>query len=42
MMGEASVKNVRNIKKSLDSYGATTGQLINWNKSSIFFINVPK
>ena len=40
VMGEASVRNARNIKKALIDYGDATGQTINWNKSVIYFINV--
>ena len=40
VMGEASVKNARILKKSLVDYGSATGQLINWNKSLIYFLNV--
>ena len=40
LMGEASIKNAKIIKKALNDYGQATGQLINWNKSSIYFINV--
>ena len=40
VMGEALVRNTRNIKKSLSDYGMTTGQIINSSKSVIYFINV--
>lgn len=40
VMGEASVRNVRNIKKALSDYGMATSQIINWSKSVIYFINV--
>ena len=40
MMGEASVRNAINIKNSLEDYGKASGQIINWNKSLIYFINV--
>lgn len=40
VIGEASVKNARSIKKALVDYGNATGQLINWNKSLIYFMNV--
>lgn len=30
------------IKSSLNTYSSVTGQLINWEKSSIFFINTPE
>ena len=35
VMGEASVRNARNIKKALEDYGQASGQIINWNKSVI-------
>ena len=40
MMGEASIRNAKNIKKALEDYGQASGQIINWNKSVIYFINV--
>ena len=40
VMGEASVRNVRNIKKALEDYGQALGQIINWRKSVIYFVNV--
>ena len=40
VMGEASVRNARNIKRALKDYGQAMGQMINWNKSVIYFINV--
>ena len=40
VMGEAFVRNARNIKKALEDYGHASGQIINWNKSVIYFINV--
>ena len=40
VMGEASIKNARRLKKALVDYGDATGQSINWNKSQIFFLNV--
>ena len=40
VMGEASVRNARNIKKALIDYGEATGQSINWHKGVIYFINV--
>ena len=40
VMGEALVKNARTLEKALVDYGSATGQLINWNKSLIYFINV--
>ena len=32
IMGEASVRNARNIKKALIDYGMATSQTINWSK----------
>ena len=40
VMGEALVRNARNIKRALEDYGQASGQIINWNKSVIYFINV--
>ena len=40
VMGEALVRNARNIKNALEDYGQASGQIINWNKSVIYFINV--
>lgn len=40
MMGEASARNARNIKNALEDYVQAFGQIINWNKSVIYFINV--
>ena len=40
IMGEASVRNARNIKRALEDYGKALGQVINWKKSVIYFINV--
>ena len=40
VMGEASVRNARDIKMALEDYGKASGQFINWNKSVIYFINV--
>ena len=40
VMGEASVKSYRILKRALEDYGLATGQLINWNKSLIYFMNV--
>ena len=39
-MGEASVRNASNIKIALEDYGQALGQVINWNKSVIYFINI--
>lgn len=41
MGGEASVKEAKVMKGLLDVYIRGSGQLINWAKSSIFFINTP-
>ena len=35
VMGEASMRNARKIKKTLSEYGMTIGQIINWSKSMI-------
>ena len=40
IMGEALIKNAKIIKKALNDYGQAIGHFINWNKSSIYFINV--
>ena len=40
-MGKADVKEATNLKKALNLYSSSSGQLINWNKSSLFFINTP-
>ena len=40
VMGEASMKNARNIKKALVDYGYAIVHIINWNKSVIYFMNV--
>jgi len=37
--GEASVKEEKAMKVTLDTYSRGSGQLINWDKSSFFFIN---
>lgn len=36
---EASVKEAKSMKDTLDTYSRGSGQLINWDKSSVFFIN---
>ena len=41
MGGEASIKEAKVMKGLLDVYIRGSGQLINWAKSSIFFINTP-
>jgi hypothetical protein len=42
MGGEASIKEAKAMKDTLDTYSRGSGHLINWDKSSIFFINTPK
>ena len=42
MGGEASVKEAKVMKEILDMYTRGSGQLINWEKSMIFFVNTPK
>ena len=42
MGGEASVKEAKAMKDILDIYSRGSGQLINWDKSFIFFINTPE
>lgn len=39
LRGEVSVKEARNVKDILNTYSNATGQLINWSKSSVFFVN---
>ena len=40
VMGEASVRNARNIKMALKDYGKSLGQIINWSKRVIYFVNM--
>ena len=40
-MGKSKVNKVRNLKQALNLYSSTSGQLINWKKSVVFFINTP-
>lgn len=40
MMGESLVRDARNIKNTFEDYGKASSQIINWNKSVIYFINV--
>ena len=42
MGGEASVKEAKAMKDTLDTYSRGSGQLINCDKSYVFFINTPK
>lgn len=39
MGGDASILEARSIKSLLNNYTRGSGQLINWAKSSVFFIN---
>ena len=39
MGGESSVKEAKSIKNILNTYSRASGQLINWDKSSMFFFN---
>ncbi|XP_059078010.1 uncharacterized protein LOC131876590 [Cryptomeria japonica] len=41
-MGKATVQDARSLKKALDSYGFASGQIINWSKSFVYFINTPE
>lgn len=40
-MGKFKVKEVRSLKQAIDLYSSASGQLINWNKSVVFFFNTP-
>lgn len=40
-MGDASIREAQVMKASLDEYGEASGQCINWQKSKIFFFQVP-
>ena len=42
MGGEALVKEEKAMKDTLDTYSRGSGQLINWDKSYVFFINTPE
>ena len=42
MGGEAPVKEAKVMKDLLDMYIRGLGQLIDWEKSSIFFIKTPE
>ena len=37
-MGKADVREARSLKKSLNLYSPVIGKLVNWDKSSLFFI----
>ena len=41
LMGMATIREASNMRRVLDVYLATSGQLINEGKSSIFFFNTP-
>ena len=38
-MGKAKVREARNLKKALSLYSYASGQLLNWSKSLLFFVN---
>lgn len=38
-LGKANVREVISLKKALNIYSSIFGQLINWGKFSLFFIN---
>ena len=38
-MGKSKVNEARNLNQALNLYSSTSGQLVNWNKSVVFFIN---
>lgn len=40
-LGKAEVREARNLKKALNLYSSASSQLINWTKSSLYFINTP-
>ena len=42
MGGEAFVREAKVMKDILNLYTRGLGQLINWDKSVIFFVNTPK
>ncbi len=42
MGGEASIREAKAMKETLNTYSSGSRQLINWDKSSIFFINTLK
>ena len=41
MGGESLVREARFVKKILNTYSRASRQLINWDKSSVFFFNTP-
>ena len=40
-MGKAEMKEARNQKQAINLYSSASGQLVNWNKSVVYFINTP-
>lgn len=36
-MGKSKVNEAKNLKQSLNLYSSALGQLVNWNKSAMFF-----
>ena len=41
MGGESLVKEAKSVKNILNTYSRASGQLINWDKSYVFFFNTP-
>lgn len=41
-MGDSSISEARILKDTLCKFASAYGQLINWVKSEVFFINTPK
>lgn len=42
IMEEASISKARTLKNTLCKFASASGQLINWLKSEVFFINIPE
>ena len=40
-MGKSEVREARNVKHAINCYSAASGQLVNWSKSAVFFLNTP-
>lgn len=40
-MGKYEVREARNLKQAINFYSSASGQLVNWNKSVVFFLNTP-
>ena len=40
-MGKSEVKEARSLKQAINLYSSASGQLVNWSKSVVFFINTP-